>query len=232
MRRELYRGITNALLGNYSLPVELAMTNMASSIVSQLIPNKNDPASPVAYLNPFLSEYNKRAYDSMENAVFKSCFHGKCQDPVTGIDPAGCPNPDCPVICGTPGSIVHFYPKFRYIAFNDTVNLMNDVMDPSSSAYQQVEEAVVAAASSKTRRRSLRFMRSDVSGKSWRRPGQDLDMAAERRAVNIKSELRTQLRQFRSLLNVVCGGTETGKTNDLPNCSWEHAFKQFILTFP
>lgn len=186
----------------------------------------------------------------MQNTIFTTFFHGKCQDPVTNIDPEGCPNPDCPVVCGTPGSMVHFYPVLRYRAFNSTVNLWNDIINPDSTSYKLVERAVLgAAASSKStpnqeRRaqsfRFTRFARSDshpprsqagITGRlSVDNEVDEVDIE-EREDVLIK-ELRTYLRQFRLLLTAVCGGTSTGKTNALPDCSWEQSFREYILSFP
>lgn len=171
----------------------------------------------------------------MEHAVFKSFFHGKCQDPATGINPPGCPNPDCPVVCGTPGSIVHFYSEFKRLAFNATVNLVDKLMDPSSASYKKVEKAVLEAAKASSHnhgRRLLRFKRpfvgKDGGPELLRR---DIKME-DKRQETVKRDLRALLRKFRSLLNVVCGRTSDDQTNDLSACSWEHDFKEYILTFP
>jgi len=171
----------------------------------------------------------------MEHAVFKSFFHGKCQDPATGIDPPGCPNPDCPVVCGTPGSMVHFYSKFRRLAFNATVNLVERLVDPSSASYKKVEKAVLEAARASSHnhgRRLLRFARpstgKDGGPESF---GQDIKKRSQENTI-IKRDLRALLRKFHTLLNVVCGGTSDDQTKDLSECSWEHDFKEYILSFP
>lgn len=166
----------------------------------------------------------------MENAIFPSFFHGKCQDSVTGIDPPGCPNPDCPVVCGTPGSMVHFYSHFRYLAYNATVRLINEIANPSSSAYRKAEKLVVSAASSNTaRQRRFRFMRFDEAGQL--QSAMNLGAPMERRNSHVEKTLGSIWRQFGATLTDVCGGTD-GRTDSLPNCSWEHAFKEYILTFP
>ncbi len=108
----------------------------------------------LGYLKPILSAYHKQSYDDMETAIFPSYFHGKCLDE-NGNTPAGCPNPDCPVVCGTPGSMVHFYPKLRYIAHNQTSHLLEALATPGSHTYQQVEDAVVAAANTSPQRRRI-----------------------------------------------------------------------------
>lgn len=182
-----------------------------------------------------MDEYNKRAYDNMEHAVFKSFFHGKCQNPATGIDPPGCPNPDCPVVCGTPGSIVHFYSEFKRLAFNATVNLVDKLMDPSSASYKKVEKAVLEAAKASSHnhgRRLLRFMRPFVGKDGGPEPfSQDIKVK-EKRQESVKRDLQALLRKFPSLLKVVCGGTSDDPTKDLSGCSWENNFKEYILTFP
>ena len=83
----------------------------------------------------------------MEAAIFPHYFHGKCLD-AAGNEPAGCPNPDCPIVCGTPGSLVHFFPKLRYIAFNQTYHLLKTLSTPGTPTYAAVEKAVLAASDS------------------------------------------------------------------------------------
>ena len=171
----------------------------------------------------------------MENAIFKSYFHGKCEDPTTGKDPAGCPNPDCPVVCGTPGSIVHFYSKFRSLAFDATVHLFDEITEPSSAAYQKFEKGVISATSSGfssgNRQRVVRFMReADWSAKPW--VGFDKNKNIKYRAEDIRERLQMILRQFPSKLKAICGGNGAGDSNELRSCSWEAEFKQYILSFP
>lgn len=101
-----------------------------------------------------MTAFRKQSYAGMESAIFPSFFHGKCLDD-DGNTPPGCPNPDCPVVCGTPGSMVHFYPKLRYIAFNETYHLFQDLADPSSKVYKQVENTVVAAANQSPQHRRI-----------------------------------------------------------------------------
>ncbi|KAF4618259.1 hypothetical protein D9613_011607 [Agrocybe pediades] len=183
----------------------------------------------------------------MVNTIFKTYFHGKCQNPTTGIDPPGCPNPDCPVVCGTSGSMVHFYSVFRYRAYNSTVNVWNEITNPKSATYQGVEKAILAAAGSRSRSntnsgRALRFMRfanSNLTSAASTRKG-DLNLMGsghaleiEKRQEALKNDLQVLIHGFRNVLAVVCGGDEvSGKANGLPNCSWEQAFKDYMLTFP
>ena len=173
----------------------------------------------------------------MENAIFKSYFHGKCQDPTTGIDPAGCPNPDCPVVCGTPGSIVHFYSKFRSLAYEAVVHLFEEISKPNSPAYQKFEQGVISATSSSSsagerRRRTVRFMRET----DWlAEPPVGFDNKSNEKrgdSAHIRDRLQAILQQFSSKLRSVCGGNGTSDSNELPSCSWELKFKEYILSFP
>ena len=175
-----------------------------------------------------MEEYDKRAYDYMENAIFKTCFHGKCLDPNTGLEPAGCPNPDCPLICGTPGSLIHFYTKLKSIAFNSTVSLFGDVIGTDSAAYRKVEQRIVKAASSNTRRRFLRFKRFDLARQSGLSRERNFEEIAGRGDEHIRQVLRSNFQQFPRLLGIACGGTSNG----IPNCSWESSMHNYILSFP
>ncbi|KAI9065219.1 hypothetical protein FKP32DRAFT_1647872 [Trametes sanguinea] len=139
-------GITNAFVSNYSSPIHIAMTGMAHQI-SDLLPGHPDTDTALGYLQPLLAAYKKQAYQGMEKAIFPSYFHGKCLD-AQGNEPAGCPNPDCPIVCGTPGSLVHFYSQLRFIAYNQTFHTLQALATPGTDAYQQVEKAVMDAAAS------------------------------------------------------------------------------------
>lgn len=102
----------------------------------------------------------------METAIFPGYFHGKCAR--DGADPPGCPNPDCPVVCGTPGSMVHFFPMLRFIAYNETRARIEAAAAPGSNSYQQIEQNVLGAAHTHWRRAGLgRIMpREPSKGKS------------------------------------------------------------------
>lgn len=99
------------------------------------------------YLEPFLTAYRTQAYQNMETGIFPSYFHGKCLDK-NGQEPAGCPDPDCPVVCGTSGSMAHFYPRLRYIAFNQTCRLLEKLSSANSPSYNRVETLVLDASRS------------------------------------------------------------------------------------
>ena len=97
----------------------------------------------------------------METAIFPSYFHGKCQ--VNGVNPPGCPNPDCPVVCGTPGSLVHFFPTLRGIAYNQTRKRLDDL------AKKHIEH--VQECASKMRRTPRRLNRcAYINFFNWHNP--------------------------------------------------------------
>ena len=188
----------------------------------------------------------------METAIFPSYFHGKCQR--NGVDPAGCPNPDCPVVCGTPGSLVHFYPKLRYIAYNQTRALLADLAAPGSQSYEKAESAVMKAA---TMRRMVRWYRFghpvapwtagakvDTQTKASAEKGVDAEAGEDaeimlrnlpyvrKREENVKEGFKNIMAQVALLLEKSCGGRATDDKGALSQCSWEAPMKEFILTFP
>lgn len=174
------------------------------------------------FLQPLTNEYKNSAYNGMETAIFPSYFHGKCnRDSPDGSDPPGCPNPDCPVVCGTPGSLVHFYGKLRYIAFNQTRHLLDTLSDPGSEVYQQIEQAVMDAVNARTKK-----MQS-----ARRTPFGTTPFLLIKRSYAVKDQLKSIMSNIQSLLLDICGGSD-GETGGLPNCSWEKAMKSYILTFP
>ncbi|CAL1699154.1 unnamed protein product [Somion occarium] len=220
--------ITKAFLSNYTDPIRLTMQQLAQEI-SYSIPNQPSPERTINYLQPLLDAYNDDAYDGMENAIFPSYFHGKCLR--DGVTPPGCPNPDCDVVCGTPGSLVHFYPKLRYIAYNQTYHGLQRLASPGTDAYKQVENAILNSVHQEgppSRRSSRLFARfSPLAGSS------PTSLASRRDDdEDIRVKVQTIMAKIRPTLESVCGGSGNGETNGLPNCSWEDAMKAYILTFP
>ncbi|KAF9051623.1 hypothetical protein BJ165DRAFT_1450075 [Panaeolus papilionaceus] len=220
-------GITNAIIGNYSTPVHIALTEIANNITSTLIGGDRVSAQPITYLNPIIDAFNDRIHDDMVQGVFRGYFHGKCQDPDTNTNPPGCPNPDCPVVCGTPGSIIHFFSKFRYLAYRTTVNSYNDLIQIDSPSYRSVEDGVL---------RAHFGQRYDRRQSSYRRTyhsrSRSTDQWTSEQRAAVRKPLQEMLNQFRWILLIICGGSSSGKTNGLPQCSWEEDFKEYILTFP
>ncbi|KAG0702032.1 hypothetical protein DFH29DRAFT_999676 [Suillus ampliporus] len=100
---------TNQFLDRYTDPVLTALQNLesANQISTKLVPAPGRRENSIVYFTPVMEAYKSTAYASLEKAIFPSFFHGKCQGP-DGVNPPGCPNPDCATVCGTPGSMVHF----------------------------------------------------------------------------------------------------------------------------
>ena len=231
-------GITNAFLGNYTLPVYSVLHGIVclhtlveydtdsvlqAADISTLFSDKPSADAVMPLLRPITDAYSSNAFDGLKTAIFPSFFHGKClQD---GHTPEGCPNPDCPVVCGTPGSLVHFYPKLRWIAFNATVHLLRTLSDPSSDTYHQVEQRVMDVAHPHTRRMLKVYARSNPYGTT------PMPLLMRKREEEIKTRLKQIMTKIQPLLLDFCGGTN-GVSNGLPFCSWEDAMKAYILTFP
>ncbi|EIW54985.1 uncharacterized protein TRAVEDRAFT_131048 [Trametes versicolor FP-101664 SS1] len=216
--------ITNAFLGNYSRPMQSVMGSMAAQI-SNIIPSHPDEQTAMTYLQPIISAYQKEAYQGMETAIFPNFFHGKCLND-QGIEPDGCPNPDCSIVCGTPGSMVHYYSKLRFIAFNETYHHLQRLCTPGTDAYKRAEQAVVAAAGHDERRRSSSRIYSRALSNAVLVP------VFLKRADDVKSEFKSIMQQAHGLLSAACGGDGVQETNGLPECSWEEAMKEYILSFP
>jgi hypothetical protein len=183
-----------------------------ASKICGMIPPHACPGDPLELLLPVKTAYDTHAYASLEHAIFPSYFHGKCQ--INGVNPSGCPNPDCSVVCGTPGSLVHFYPKLRSIVFEDTRGLLANATKPNSPSYKVVEKRVLDAAERgvhrmvKVRRGSARVAEM------------------KKRQDNLKSSLRAIMGETSELLKEACGG------EGLPLCSWARQMKAFILRYP
>lgn len=131
---------------------------------------------------------------------------------------------------------MHFYPKLRYIAFNRTRHALTTLAHPGGDAYAEVEERVLADALSSKPRLARRYLHSlnDTRPEIVERANRDIAHAVilERRANDVKAELRGILANIGPMLEQTCGGTGTGRTNGLPWCSWEKDMKSYILTFP
>jgi hypothetical protein len=128
------------------------------------------------------------------------------------VDPEGCPDPDCPVVCGTPGSLVHFYGKLRSIAYNETSEMLVKLASPDSDSYKAVEKAVLADADTD-------------SGAHERRRYLPAGVPMSRRADSVQDGLKEIMKGIGNLLDEVCGEGQAA-------CSWEVAMKAYILSFP
>jgi hypothetical protein len=124
-------------------------------------------------------------------------------------------------VCGTPGSLVHFYPWLRFLAFDQTRRILAEVSAPGSDAYTLVERMVLNDALA-PKMRMARAARREVA------KGQVLS----RRADDVKGELQRILGTISSRLETACGGMTQWETSALSKCSWEKEMKEYILTFP
>ncbi|TDL22693.1 hypothetical protein BD410DRAFT_722461 [Rickenella mellea] len=245
--------ITRAFLGNYSTPVGGVLNDLATQISTSMLPVAARPQNPLTLLDPIIIAYNNVSYDSLETAIFPSFFHGKCERfSKDGKDPEGCPKPNCSVVCGTPGSMVHFYPILRYLAFANTRSVFVSLMKPGSDTFTQVQNLIddaqrcsATTRMCKRRRRSIKFAAAmnandDVSHHRWAsRSPMDLGfspathgMGLSPRSSSTASDLGKILGQFGPMLEKACGGHANNDTNALQGCSWEMAMKAYILSFP
>ncbi|KAF8842957.1 hypothetical protein BDN67DRAFT_965130 [Paxillus ammoniavirescens] len=204
-------GITNEFLNLYSSPITNALQNMADQINAKIVPPSGRRQDAISYFTPVLTAYNKTAYPELRDAIFPRYFHGKCQD-ANGVDPPGCPNPDCPKVCGTPGSLVHFYGILETIVFNQTCGLLTNLTSPGSKSYKQVQ-AMVLADASKGQRRAL----SKVSR---------FARVRSRGTTKAQKDLRDIMKGFPAMMMNACGD------HGLSQCSWETDMKRFILKYP
>ncbi|KAJ6612682.1 hypothetical protein B0H10DRAFT_2165495 [Mycena sp. CBHHK59/15] len=202
-------GITDAFCGLYQPPVEHVLLEVIRTSFS----------IPDFMVGPVMKSYRNNSYTVLENAIFPSYFHGKCQ--VNGVDPAGCPNPDCPVVCGTPGSLVHFYFTLLGLVHDAVVNILVDALSPGSVPYAALEKTVSRQATGPGPR-MLRYKRSmpTLDGKS------SVPLISKRENLG-NDVLRNAMNHVGPALDKFCGGR-----GDLPLCSWEKPMKELILSYP
>ncbi|KAJ7240505.1 hypothetical protein C8J57DRAFT_1143440 [Mycena rebaudengoi] len=214
-------GVTEAFLSKYKTPVAVVMKEIGQTIITRLslVPDGSTSVSPEILMSPMAKAYKSHSYDVLECNIFPSYFHGKCL--VDGVEPKGCPNPDCPVVCGTPGSLVHFYPTLRYIAYNSTRSSLESVTSPSSESYIALEKMVLQMSTSPGPR-MLRYTRRVISASDT----SSVSPTAKREET-IKKILKEILAEIGRLLWRLCGGTY-----QLPHCSWETEMKERILSYP
>ena len=194
-------------------------------------------------VQPILTAYSGTSYDALENAIFPSYFHGKCQRfSKDGQDPPGCPNPDCPVVCGTPGSMVHFYSTLRYIAFNSTKTTLESLATPGNEAYEkvdaQVREAQGVRKRSSVATRGMSGIGALGNQDIYKRVLSKLlrfsndSPTLQSSPSNSSPTLASILSEFDDRFVAACGGNARDSTDALPECSWEPEMKSYILSFP
>lgn len=158
-----------------------------------------------------IDAYHKTSYSGLEHAIFPSYFHGKCLY-ANGTVPDGCPNPDCPVVCGTPGSMVHFYPTLVHIVFDYVSGKLANITHPGTKVYHKVEKMVLADAQETQRRTQSR----EPTSAKFRARG----------TTSTQKQFRAIMKDFPAMMLAACGGS------NLSQCRWEAYMKKFILKFP
>lgn len=202
--------------------------HQANEIEQTIIPSHAHAESPLDYISALLSNYEQQAYLTMETGIFPSYFHGKCQLPNGPMNPPGCPNPDCPIVCGTPGSLIHFYARLRRIAFTQTRILLEDMTKPDSKTYKRVEKTV------------LNYANRPIPRMLQRKKDFHYETSLlEKRAEDAKEKLAPIMRHLSSMLSDLCGGlaganvgVEDAVDDELPNCSWKDKMTGLILSYP
>jgi hypothetical protein len=214
----------------------------ARQVSEQLVPPHARKSPPISYLHPLTEAYSKKSYDSLRTAIFPGYFHGKCQ--VDGVNPKGCPNPDCPVVCGTPGSLVHFYGKLRQIAFNETREMLRELSKPEGSVFKQILKGVKADEKRKARKPRMIRVYGRIPGdgtpdatSKQAAPGSVRKYRLKQRDDDNQTDdssaiLKKILDQIPRRLEEECGGTGKDGLDGLGRCSWEEPMKEFILSYP
>ncbi|GLB42239.1 hypothetical protein LshimejAT787_1102540 [Lyophyllum shimeji] len=220
-------GITKAFTSKYASLIDTVFEEITQEVVTKLFPDRRYSSPPTYLMKPIISAYQQNAYTTLENDIFPSYFHGKCQRPDPDnpdeppVNPPGCPNPDCPVVCGTPGSLVHFYSTLRFIVYSSTRRQLQAVAHPGTKPYRAVERKILSEAGYRGRRGNLS---ANLGG--TRMPRQ------RRYEQYANSEFSKIMRRLPAILEEICGGNPTDSSDGLPKCSWENEMKEFILKYP
>src|SRR5882762_8664324 len=242
---ECMAGVTNAWLGNYTTSVQdmwkaIVSIPQTECVFARLIclqavqmgnavthHRRRDTDKIMSYMQPLLAAYDNSSYDSLKFAIFPSHFHGKCQQ--NGVDPPGCPNPDCPVVCGTPGSLVHFYAVLRHIVFKTLLATITNITTPGSDSYNQVEDAFVKDASQPAR--MVRWYVRSREGGNLDSRNRNLPYMRKREE-KMRTQFKAIMKRAPILLANACGEPATDANDALPGCSWNATMIPYILSFP
>ncbi|KAF8888543.1 hypothetical protein BD779DRAFT_1611269 [Infundibulicybe gibba] len=198
--------ITNAWIGNYTTPISICVGEITKKMA-------HTADMPPGSMDLIVNTFKKTAYDPMKTAIFPSYFHGKCQQ--NGVEPSGCPNPDCPVVCGTPGSMVHFYKKLLEIVYDEVRRQLKLIISQDSEVYKKLLAEFLAAVDKRNGdqaqpRRVFRFSRFG---------------SAHARGEDMKEIFNKHISSLPSEIEKFCDP-------ELEHCSWEMPMKKFILSFP
>ncbi|KAL0959673.1 hypothetical protein HGRIS_011372 [Hohenbuehelia grisea] len=234
------RDITNAFLGNYTTPIKKIITEINHEILSNIPLSASTERTDYYYVSPILEDFDLDAYKILVNSLFRENFHGKCLDS-NGVQPAGCPNPDCAIICGTPGSMVHFYPKVVQIVFDSLRDHLAGLVAPGTDTRKRMEKMILADAQEPRRKRRELHIRGrtifaepnfDYTESKFSENGHDGGHGLYSRA-NQPSKDATLARLSRMLEPAVTKKRmEKACGEQLSSCSWEASMKEYILSYP
>ncbi|KAF5371779.1 hypothetical protein D9758_003361 [Tetrapyrgos nigripes] len=133
---ECITGTTTKIVGKYH-PLSLSILGTTDLALRAEFGLGHDGPS---CLEPLQRAYENDRYNEFQTGLFQCLFHGKCLR--DGVEPEGCPKPDCDVICGTPGSMVHFYDRFCAKAFDVNLALFTRHIHPDSPAHQEIVKCI------------------------------------------------------------------------------------------
>ncbi|KAK1224792.1 hypothetical protein PQX77_012276 [Marasmius sp. AFHP31] len=186
-------------------------------------------------LDPLRQAFQLYSPDALHRYIFKF-FRGKCQR--NGIEPEGCPNPDCPSRCGTPGSMVHFYPTFRRLAFTAIRDTIKNQTAVGSPVYKQIQARVEQKRVVGAKEAPLRLLPRAYANRDMSVPilymRQPFEVYPEVEGPLFKrgEDFANAMEKLPSEFESDCGFQAKESPTDLSNCSWEREMKGFILQFP
>ncbi|KAJ3974055.1 hypothetical protein EV361DRAFT_896716 [Lentinula raphanica] len=224
---------TNKYIEKYATPIKSLVDHTNHQLASQF----NLPASTncASHLE---DAYAKVAYSYLEHAIFPSYFHGKCQQHTvngTLANPPGCPNPDCPVVCGTPGSMVHFFSVLRNITVKTHENIFSILTKQDSESFQDVKTCVIDAMPTKLCARSTAHTSRSISRLFEARFPRSMDVRYDlspREKCIDDATFEKDLFDNLQVTTVQTWPELCDARKDYAKCSWENEMKAFILQFP
>lgn len=135
-------------------PLTHSIMMQGMQIANLMLPPAARPTSGLDITQPILSAWQSTdTYYGMRTAIFPSYFHGKCLLPANGssistdgadplqegIEAPGCPDTaNCSVVCGVPGSLVHFFPVLTQIAYNASLEALTNYTTEGDDAFDTI----------------------------------------------------------------------------------------------
>ncbi|KAL0577195.1 hypothetical protein V5O48_004793 [Marasmius crinis-equi] len=207
-------------------------------VLEPLFGHKEQELQAPRCLDPLRRAVQVHSPDALHSYIFKGFFHGKCQR--NGIEPEGCPNPDCPSRCGTPGSMVHFYSTFRRLAFNAIRDTIGNQTENGSPVYKQMEACIEQRGTVRRKEAPLRLLPRVYANRDlslpilYMREPFEVYPGVEGAMFKRQKEqsVATHLQDLAQELEGYCGLEAKESRTDLKKCSWEKEMKKFILQYP